>query len=171
MLEQIHRSKEDVWWTESCLRLRDFQMDYYEDYCSWRMHDLSHGGHFTKEQKQYFEDKAIWLCARCEDVGCRNGRKLARMAVDDQKLIHQIHAMHSNRNAKKQSTAAFGGLRPVVNLVRGCRVMLCRNAAYLYGLANGTRGDFIGVVYEAGASFAANTPAPFPEAIVVEFAD
>ena len=168
MLEQIHRSKEDMWWTESCLRLRDFTMDYWDDYCKWSTHDLRHDGHFSKDQKIYFENKAVWLCARCEDVGCRNGRKLAHMALDKQLLIHQILALHSNKSARKQSTAAFDGLRPVINLVRGCKVMVNRNIAYLYGLANGTRGTMVGVVYESGAAMEANKPAPFPEAIIVD---
>jgi len=171
MLEQIHRSKEDMWWTESCLRLRDFTMDYYDDYCQWYTHDLRHEGHFNKDQKMYFDNKAVWICARCEDVGCRNGRKLAHMALDNQTIIHQIHAMHSNKSARKQSTAAFDGLRPVINLVRGCKVMICRNVAYLHGLANGTRGTMVGVVYESGATFATDKPAPFPEAIIVDIPD
>ena len=119
----------------------------------------------------YFGNKAVWLCARCEDVGCRNGRKLAHMALDKQMLIHQILALHSNKSARKQSTAAFDGLRPVINLVRGCKVMVNRNIAYLYGLANGTRGTMVGVVYESGATMEANKPAPFPEAIIVDIPD
>jgi hypothetical protein len=43
--------------------------------------------------------------------------------------------------------------------------MLTRNVAYLYGLANGTRGKFIGVVYGPGGV------GTFPEAIVVEVPD
>ena len=50
MLTRIHRSKDDLWWTESCLRLRDFEMSYDEDYLTWRHHDLDRG-HFTAEQK------------------------------------------------------------------------------------------------------------------------
>ena len=41
--------------------------------------------------------------------------------------------------------------------------MLTRNVAYLYGLANGTRGKLVGVVYAAGALVGT-----FPEAIIVE---
>ena len=78
MLKQIHRSKEDLWWTESCLRLRDFTCTYHGDYEEWRMHDLDRG-HVNAEQKFHFENKALWLCARCEDVGQRNGRRLAHM--------------------------------------------------------------------------------------------
>ena len=146
-------------------------MDYWDDYCKWSTHDVRHDGHFSKDQKIYFENKAVWLCARCEDVGCRNGRKLAHMAPDKQMLIHQILALHSNKSARKQSTAAFDGLRPVINLVRGCKVMVNRNIAYLYGLANGTRGTMVGVVYESGAAMEANKPAPFPEAIIVDIPD
>ena len=87
------------------------------------------------------------------------------MAEDGKLLIHQINAEHSNRSAKKQSATAFDGLRQIVNLVRGCKIMLTRNVAYLYGLANGTRGKFIGVVYGPGGV------GTFPEAIVVEVPD
>ena len=41
--------------------------------------------------------------------------------------------------------------------------MLTRNIAYKYGLANGTRGKLVGVVYPAGAPVGS-----FPEALVVE---
>ena len=51
MLSRIHRSKDDLWWTESCLRLRDFTCTREGDYDWWREHDLDRG-HFTDEQKQ-----------------------------------------------------------------------------------------------------------------------
>ena len=84
------------------------------------------------------------------------------MAEDEKKLVHRIQAEHSTKSARKQASAAFDGLRPVINLVRGCKVMLTRNLAYRYGLANGTRGKLIGVVYGPGGV------GSFPEAIVVE---
>ena len=45
----------------------------------WQQRDLDRC-HLSDEQKKYFEDEAVWLCARCEDVGQRSDRKLARMA-------------------------------------------------------------------------------------------
>ena len=164
VLSKIHRSKDDLWWTESCLRLRDFTCTREDDYWWWRQHDLDHG-HFDEVQKEHFENEALWLCARCEDVGGRNGRKLANMAETEKKLIHQIHAVHSSRSAKKLTSSVFDGLRSVINLVRGCKVVLTRNIAYLYGLANGTRGRFIGVVYGPGGV------GSFPEALIIEVLD
>jgi len=161
MLSQVHRSKEDRWWTESCLRLRDFTCTKEGDYDVWREHDLDRG-HLNAEQKKYFEEKAVWLCARCEDVGSRNGRKMAQVAEAGNILVHQIHAEHSNKKARKQSSKAFDGLRPVLNLVRGCKVMLSRNVAYRYGLANGTRGTLVGVVYGPGGV------GTLPEALIVD---
>ena len=163
ILSHIHRSKDGVDWTESCLRLRDITRTW-EDYEWWRQHDLDRG-HLSDEQKTYFENYAVWLCARCEDVGNRNGRKLAHLAEDEKKLVHQIHAEHSSRSGKKLSSNAFDGLRRVVNLVRGCSIMLTRNVAYKYGLANGTRGKLVGVVYGPGGV------GSFPEAIIVEVPD
>ena len=162
MLTRIHRSKDDMWWTESCLRLRDFSCSKEADYDWWREHDLDHG-HFTAEQKEYFETDAVWLCALCEDVGKRNGRKLANMAEDNKELIHQIHAQHTSKTARKHPSSAFNGLRSHVNLVRKCKTMLSRNVAYLFGLANGTRGKLVGIVYPPNAE--AGT---FPEAIVMD---
>ena len=163
MLGRIHRSEDDLWWTQSCLRLRDFEMDFNEDYMTWREHDLDRG-HFTPEQKKYFQTEAVWLCTRCEDVGAENGKRLAHLAQDEKKLVHQIQAKHSDhKDAKRQSSAAFDGLRRVVNLARGCKVMITRNIAYKYGLANGTRGKLIGVVYPPGAPVGV-----FPEALIVE---
>ena len=162
-LTRIHRSKDDLWWTESCLRLRDFEMTYDGDYTTWRQHDLDRG-HLTAEQKTYFEDEAVWLCTLCEDVGCENGRKLAHKAQDEKLLVHRIHARHSaHKAAKRQPSSAFDGLRRVINLVRGCKVMITRNIAYKYGLANGTRGKLVGVVYPVGAPVGS-----FPEALIVE---
>ena len=40
MLKRTHRSKGDLWWMQSCLRLRDFAMDYEGDYKAWLQHDL-----------------------------------------------------------------------------------------------------------------------------------
>ncbi len=95
----------------------------------------------------------MWLCARCADVGSRNGRKLAAMAERPAQAIHQIKAQHSHKRAGTLASTAFSGLRTVVNLTRGCKVMLTKNVAYRYGLANGTRGCFVGPVYAAGAQF------------------
>lgn len=166
MLKRIHRSKEDMWWTESCLRLRDFTCTFEGDYKEWMKHDLK-GDHLNEDQKKYFEDEALWLCSRCEDVGQRNGRKLARMAIDEQEVIHKLKAQHSHRSksVKNLSAAAFGGLRSDVHLVRGCKMVLTRNVSYKYGLANGTRGKFIGIVYGDGGMH------ELPEAIIGEFPD
>ena len=134
------------------------------EYDYWRQRDLDRG-HFNDEQRDYFENEALWLCARCEDVGQRNGRKLARMAEDNKELIHQIKAQHSSNSAEKLSSSAFGGLRGVVNLVRGCKTVLNRNVAYKFGPANGTRGKHIGAVYGPGGV------RTFPEAPMYEFPD
>ena len=169
LLKRVHRSKEDMWWTESCLRLRNLddetRDEFQADYDRWRHHDLDFG-HFSKEQKEYFETHAVWLCARCEDVGIRNGRKLAHRAMGSKQPVHRINAMHSHQSAKRKSADAFSGLRSVVNLVRGCKIMITRNVAYHYGLANGTRGILVGVVYPPGSRMGG-----FPEAIIVSIPD
>ena len=116
----------------------------------------------TEEQKAYFDNHAVWLCARCEDVGTRNGRKLAHMAIDNKLLVHRIYAEHSCKSARKQPSTSFDGLRDIIHLVRGCKIMLTRNIAYLYGLANGTRGKLVGVVYGPDGI------GSLPEAIVVD---
>jgi len=167
MLKRIHRSKDDLWWTQSCLRLRDFSMDYEHDYKAWRLHDL-HKGHLTQEQKDYFNNEAVWLCSRCEDVGDQNGRKLANRALDHKLLVHRIKASHEGtastaKKARMQPSSVFDGLRRTIHLVRGCKALITRNIAYKYGLANGTRGMLVGVVYPDGAPVAS-----FPEALVLE---
>ena len=138
-------------------------MTYDGDYEVWRQHDLDRGN-LTREQKNYFQTEAVWLCTRCEDVGSENGKKLAHKAQDEKLLVHRIHARHSwHKAAKKHPSTAFDGLRSVINLVRGCKVMLTRNVAYKYGLANGTRGKLVGVIYPEGQPVGS-----FPEAIVVQ---
>jgi hypothetical protein len=84
------------------------------------------------------------------------------MAEDEKKLIHQIKAEHSSRSARKLPSTAFDGLREIIHLVRGCKIMINRNVAYLLGLANGTRGTFVGAVYGPGGV------GTMPEALVVE---
>ena len=81
VLTRIHRSKDDRWWTEFCLRLRDFAMTYDGDYQVWRQHDLDRGD-LTREQQNYFQTEAVWLCTRCEDVGSEDGKKLAHKTQD-----------------------------------------------------------------------------------------
>ena len=88
---------------------------------------------------------------------------LARMAKERKLLIHEIRAEHSSKAARRRPSACFDGLRARIHLVRGCKIMLTRNVAYLYGLASGTRGKLVGVVYAAEAPVQS-----FPEAIVVE---
>ena len=50
----------------------------------------------------------------------------------------------------------------MLNLARGCNIIILRNIVYLFGLADGTMGTLIGVVYGPGGI------GSFPEAIVVE---
>ena len=68
------------WWTESCLRLRDFVMSYAGAYEVWRRHDLDRG-HLWVEQQKYFQTEAVWLCTRCEDIGRENGKQFAHKAA------------------------------------------------------------------------------------------
>ena len=85
-------------------------------------------------------------------MGSENGKKLAHKSQDEKLLVHRIYARHSSHKAaKKQPGSAFDGLRLVINLVWGCKVMLPRIIAYKYGLANGTCGKLVSVVYPAGA--------------------
>jgi hypothetical protein len=169
LLKRVHRSKDDSWWTESCLLLRNIsnevQAEFADNYHYWREHDLDRG-HFNEEQKEYFDTKAVWLCARCEDVGTRNGRKLASLAQESAQPVQRIQAMHSVKSAQKRSSDAFSGLRSVIHLVRNCMVMITRNVAYLYGLANGTRGFLVGIVYPEGAPLGS-----FPLVIIVDVPD
>ena len=118
-------------------------------------------GHLDDEQRKYFGNEAVWLCARCEDVGSRNGRKLAHMAENNKLMVHKAQAEHSNKSAWKQPATTFDGLRQVIHLVRGCEIALQRNVAYLYRLANSTQGKLVGVVDGPGGV------SSFPEAIVV----
>ena len=114
----------------------------------------------------YFEEEAVWLCARCEDVGARNGRKLRAMVERDRSVVHRIHAEHRGwKHARKQPSKSFEGLRNVLHLVRNFKVRFTRDVAYMYGLANGTRGKLVGVVYGPGGV------GTFPEAIVVDIVE
>ena len=116
MLRRIRRSKDDMGGTESCLSQWNFDCAK-ADWEWWRQRDLDRG-HLSEEQLEYFDNEAVWLCARCEDVGARNGRKLAHMAEDRKLLVHKIEALHSrHKKAKRESPKAFDGLRSIVRLV------------------------------------------------------
>ena len=59
----------------------------------WMQHDLDRG-HLTRDQKRYFDEEAVCRCARCEDAGARNGRKLRSMVEQDGQVVHKIEAVH-----------------------------------------------------------------------------
>ena len=149
--------------------LRNFELRCREHWESWLLHDLDRG-HLTAEQKDYFETKAVWLCARVVDVGKRNGERLAALAHAESRMIHRIRARYprarSHSKISKRPASEFDGLRDVINLVRGCKVMITRNVAYALGLAKGTRGTLVGVIYGRGQPVGT-----FPEAIIVDVPD
>ena len=68
----------------------------------------------------------------------------------------------SPRVANEGLPNAFDGLRSVVHIVRDCKMALTRVVAYLDGLANGTRGEVVGVIYGQGGTGSS------PESIVVD---
>ena len=88
------------------------------------------------------------LCSRCDALGARNGRTLAQMAEKQKYHVHQIHAQHSRKSGRPLPSSVFGGLRNATDLVRRCRAGLNKNIVYLCGLANGTRGTFVGAVHD-----------------------
>lgn len=93
------------------------------------------------------------------------GESLRTRLRTNKNKIHKIEAEHYNKSAKKQPSTSLDGLRQVIHLVLYCRVMLGRNVAYLYGLANGTRGKLIGVVYGPAGT------GSLPEALIFEVPD
>ena len=105
MLARIHRSNDGRWWTESCLRLRDFVMSYEGAYEVWRRHDLDRG-HLSVEQQKYFQTEAVWLCTRCEDIGRENGKQFAHTAA--RRSFHEgvkhLRSMTATRPASLRST-------------------------------------------------------------------
>ena len=112
MLARIHRPNDDRWWTESCLRLRDFVMSYEGDYEVWLRHDLDRG-HLSAEQQKYFQIEAVWLCTRCEDVGRENGKQLAHKALDKKRPVHRIYVRHSSHKSAKHHFRDFVQLEPI----------------------------------------------------------
>ena len=103
----------------------------------------------------------------CKNVGQRNGLKLASMASKMSMPIHRIKARYTGlKSSKKKSSQEFNGLRRVIHLAVGCKVVITRNVSYLYGLANGARGKVVGFVYTKDAKLDT-----LPEAIVVEVPD
>ena len=99
-------------------RLRDFACTK-DDWDWWREHDLDRG-HLNEEQRAYFDNEAVWLCVQCEDVGRCNEEYLLKMK-DENLMIHKIEAEHSRyKNARKEPSKVFDGLRSVVHVLRGC---------------------------------------------------
>ena len=132
------------------MRLRDFKTSLDHDYDCGCEHDLHHG-RLSAEREDCFETEAVWLCFLCIDVGRRSVRKLAHMAEDLKEIIHQIHAQHSSKTARKHPSSVCNGVRSHIKFVRGGKVMLSQNIAHLYSLAHGLRGKLVGAVYPPDA--------------------
>ena len=115
-------------------------MAYHDDYDVWRLHGLDRG-HLTRGQKTYFDNAAVWLCTRNEDVGRENGRRLARRAQAEELIVRRASVRHSaHKAAKRQPSSALDGLRPAINLARGCKARITRSIA-----ANGAHSRLVSV--------------------------
>ena len=77
-------------------------------------------------------------------------------------LIHKIFAVHSRKSGSKLPSTSFEGLRSVIHLVRGCKVMFCQDIAFMFGLRKGTCGNLVGVVYGTEGI------GSFPHALIVD---
>ena len=72
----IHRSKDDRWWTESCLRLRDFVMSDEGDDQVWRQHDLDKTGTPRRSRRNTSKMKRCGFALAAKMLAVRMGRSL-----------------------------------------------------------------------------------------------
>ena len=143
----------------------------FDDWKRCLEHDLDRG-HLSCDQEYYFKQKAMWLCARRQDVEMRNAMKLMQLAQSEEQIVHQIYAQQVRINEGEALpkynitvTGGFRRLRRVLQLVRGCKIMLSCDVKRDWGMTQFARGSLIGIVY--GKDGIGN----FPEAIVVDLPD
>ena len=80
------------------------------------------------------------------------------------RAIHSIKALHNNSKSSKLSSDEFGGLKPIVNLAVGSRVIIVQNLWIDKGLCNGAMGEVTSFVYAPN-----NTPPSPSVAFMVKF--
>ena len=106
-----------------------------------------------------FED-ATRLFYSNEQVANYNHEQLTKLEYP----VAHINARHSSVIAKKISSEDMSGLKPVVFLAKGARVMLTMNLWSSVGLCNGATGTVIDFIFESN-----HQPPTLPVAVIVQF--
>ena len=103
---------------------------------------------------------AIRLFYSNEEVAEYNYKKLREL----QQPIATINAQHSSAVAKNMSSDDMSGLKTVIFLAKGAKVMLTMNLWPSVGLCNGATGRVVDFIYETNSR-----PPLLPIAVIVQF--
>ena len=149
-LRRIHRQVGQSVYKESLLRLRD-AAHTKEDVELWRTHDLTDlsACTFSVEERKKFEADAVNLFCENRRAAEFNGRRLGEMVTEaDGKEILRLWSVESTPAVERQPCENYGGLRRVLHVAVGAKVMLTTNLRTVWNLVNGARGEIVAVLPE-----------------------
>ena len=106
-LRVVYRQGDPCPFKESIMRLRDGAMTL-SDYNMRKTHDIMDTANCDGDIMRR-ADGFLWLCAENADAGERNGRKLAKLAINDDTPIVRYDSTHSSESAKSLKPDVFMG--------------------------------------------------------------
>jgi len=121
----------------------------------------------SSEDRNSFLD-AIRLFPKKIEVETHNNERLLKLknkTTGTPVPVARIPARHNCVSAKNGTENDAGGLRSVLYLAKGAKIMLRANLWTEKGLVNGAIGEIVDILYAEGA----NPPEDPPEAIVCKF--
>jgi len=168
-LRRVHRIKGASLYRESLLRLRDGAMTK-GDVLVWRSHDLAGPGISEAERasltpaerkyveanelslrdRSYLQNEVPHLFAENAGAGRFNADRAGELAQRGGLRVLRVESRDSCASASKLEFGQYNGLRRVVHLVEGARVMLVKNYRTDAGLVNGSMGTYRGAVLKGG---------------------
>ena len=137
---------------------------------------LSHfrNGCLPPDDLKYLNERCIenldTLPANIDDMTSLYGTNKEALMHNIKKLkqlgnpIAKVKAIHSDNIAERAKPEVAWGLRSVIYLARGAKVMLGMNLMQKYGLVNGSKGWIKDIVYRKGTG-----PTSVPELVIIHF--
>ena len=149
------------------MAFRDFIMRMRDGQCTTEDYDRILMPMFDRWTA--FNGTAEWehanrIMLRNEDAKQYNEKRMLNLGEP----IVRIDAINNKRGISSNKAARAKGLSNYLHLSRGARVLLCRNQIVKYGLANGTLGTVVDIIYEDR-----NDPSQYilPLAVMVKLED
>ena len=161
ILTKQHRQNEGKY-NEMCLKFRDGSFtvkDHLE--LQKRAYDV-----LPLEQKKQIEDNGTRLVTTNKQAGNYNAKKLVETVKRSGNKIFRLQAQETGMTGKVTTTAEnFSGLKSIIHITIGSRVMLTSNLWVEAGLINGAQGKVEDIVFEEESAD------PLPKYVLVSFDD